>query len=160
MRRGRLKSAVHSSETRKKQTFREGNEVYHDMNRWTQIRLRIRQGEKKSQILEETGMHWKTLEKILTHPEPPGYRMQSPRPKPKLGPYLPRLHEILQTDRESKLPQKQRHTAKKIFERIRAEGYSGGYTQIKEAVRNWQQVNRGVYFPLAHPPGEAQVDFG
>ena len=72
-----------------------GTEVYRDMDQWTKIRVRIRQGEKKSEILKETGMHWKTLEKILTHPEPPGYRMKSPRPESKLGPYLTPRQKVL-----------------------------------------------------------------
>ena len=38
------------------------------------------------EILRETGMHWLTLKKILTHSEPPGYRLRKARPKQKLGP--------------------------------------------------------------------------
>lgn len=104
------------------------------MEQWTKIRLRIREGEKKSKILEETGMHWSTLEKILAHSEPPGYQMQVPRPKTKLGPYVNRIQEILESDRD--LPKKQRHTAKRIFERLKEEGYQGGYTVVKGAVRH------------------------
>ena len=39
------------------------------------------------QILRETGMHWKTLQKILAHSEPPGYRRDVPFSKPKIGPF-------------------------------------------------------------------------
>ena len=46
--------------------------MYTEMEQWIAIRKRVRiQKEKKSKILEETGMHWKTLEKILTHPSRP-----------------------------------------------------------------------------------------
>ena len=46
--------------------------VYRDMDEWTKIRLRvINEGVSKRTILRETGMHWKTLEKILAHPAPP-----------------------------------------------------------------------------------------
>ena len=56
---------------------------------------------------------------------------------------------------------KQRHTAKRIFERLRDEhDYDGGETIVKDAVRSWKQQNREVFLPLSHPPGEAQVDFG
>jgi len=58
------------------------------------------------------------------------------------------------------LPKKQRHTAKRIFDRIREMGYEGGYTQVKEAVRELLQVKQEVFMPLIHRPGEAQVDFG
>jgi len=74
------------------------------------------------------------------------------------GPYLERIAEILEADKER--PKKQRHTAKRIFERIRQEGYTGGYTQVKKAVRERKRISREVFVPLMHRPGEAQVDFG
>ena len=135
--------------------------MFTNMDKWIDIRKRIKnKKEKKCEILKETGMHWKTLEKILTYPEPPGYRMKQPRPKPVIGPYLSRIEEILKSDRDPTIPKKQRHTALRIFERIQEEGYEGGYTQVKEAVREWKKINRAVYVPLKHPHGEAQVDFG
>lgn len=134
--------------------------MYTDMKQWNDIRFRIgHKNEKKSKILEETGMHWKTLEKILEYPEPPGYRMKQARPKTKVGPFLERIYEILSDDQKSNLP-KQRHTALKIFEIIEDEGYTGKYTQVKEVVREWKKVNKEVFIPLDHPPGEAQVDYG
>jgi len=85
------------------------------MKEWTDIRVRVlREEASKREILRETGMHWTTLEKILQHPEPPGYRMQQERPKPKIGPFLGRIGDILDSDRA--LPKKQRHTAKRIYE--------------------------------------------
>jgi hypothetical protein len=58
-------------------------------------------------------------------------------------------------------PKKQRHTAQRIFERLRDEhGYQGGRTVVKDAVRAWRQSHQEVFLPLWHPPGEAQVDFG
>lgn len=129
------------------------------MEEWTDIRYRIRiKGESKRSILEETGMHWTTLEKILEHPEPPGYRMSRSRSKPKIGAYLERIAQILEED--SHIPKKQRHTATKIHERLVAEGYEGGYTQVREAVRELKQYRQEVFVPLIHRPGEAQVDFG
>ena len=103
-------------------------------------------------------MHWTTLEKILSHSEPPGYRLRKPRRRPKLGPFLPRIRQILEDDKA--MPRKQRHTAKRIFERLKDEGYAGGYTQVKAAVREIKQRSREVFVPLVHRPGEAQMDFG
>lgn len=103
-------------------------------------------------------MHWKTLRKILEHSGPPGYRQGQPRPRRKIGPYEERVRQILKEDKA--LPQKQRHTAKRIWERLREEGYAGGYTAVKDVVRGMEQKGREVFVPLAHPPGEAQVDFG
>lgn len=126
---------------------------------WTEIRKQVlTQGVSKRQVLADTGIHWQTLEKILSHSEPPGYRRKKERSKPKIGPYLDRIREIIQAD--TNVPRKQRHTAKRIFERLREEGYRGGYSQVKTAVRGIKQQSREVFVPLAHPPGEAQVDFG
>lgn len=102
---------------------------------------------------------WDTLEKILTHDEPPGYQQQKPRRQSKLEPFLPIIEQILKDDQQA--PKKQRHTAQRIFDRLRTEhGYDGGHTLVKEAVRNWKQSHKEVFLPLSHPPGEAQVDFG
>jgi transposase len=129
------------------------------MEEWLAIRRRVLvEGVSKREILRETGLHWQTLEKILAHSSPPGYRLQEARERPKLGPFLPRIRQILKEDQE--MPRKQRHTAKRIFERLREEGYTGGYTQVKEVVREFRRQAREVFVPLSHRPGEAQVDFG
>jgi transposase len=134
--------------------------VLTDMDKWTEIRRRaLVDGQSMRQLQREFRLHWKTLRKILDHPEPPGYRRERPRPRPKLGPFLPVLHQILADD--GKAPKKQRHTAKRVFERLRDEhGYQGGLTAVKDAVRDWRRGHAEVFVPLAHPPGEAQVDFG
>jgi transposase len=87
----------------------------------------------------------------LTHPEPPGYRLKEPRPKPKIGPYLERIAQIIGEDKT--LLKKQRHTAKRIYERLQEMGCGEKYTQVKEAVRE-------LFMPLAHRVGEAQGPFG
>jgi transposase len=133
--------------------------VLKDMQQWAEIRRRVLvDGVSKRQILRETGMHWRTLEKILQHSQPPGYRNSQPRAMPKLGPYLDRITQILEDDKQA--PRKQRHTAKRIFQRLCQEGYQGGYTVVKEAVRDLRLKSREVFVPLVHRPGEAQVDFG
>ena len=133
--------------------------MYKDMEEWTDIRLRVLRGESsKREILREKGMHWTTLEKILRHSEPPGYRLMNERPKPKIGPFLDRIGDILESDKQ--LPRKQRHTAKRIYERIKEEGYQGKYTQVKEAVGQIRRHSREVFMPLIHRQAEAQVDFG
>jgi len=133
--------------------------VYTAMDWWTKIRLNVSRGEKsKREVLREEGIHWETLKKILRYSEPPGYRLKEPRPKPKIGPYLERIAQIIEEDKS--LPKKQRHTAKRIYERIREMGYGGKYTQVKTAVRELVRIKQEVFMPLIHKPGEAQVDFG
>jgi transposase len=129
------------------------------MEQWLDIRQRVlREGVSKRQILRETGMHWTTLEKILEHPSPPGYRRSKRPEKPKIDPYVDRIREILAQDQH--IDKKQRHTAKKIWERLQQEGFTGGYTIVKDVVREIRRTNKEVFMPLTHPPGEAQVDFG
>ena len=59
------------------------------------------------------------------------------------------------------LPKKQRHTAKRIFERLRDEyGFDGGYTTVKDYVREHRRPTLEMFVPLSHAPGHAQCDFG
>ena len=133
--------------------------MYTDMEWWTKIRLEVLRGEKsKREILRREGIHWETLKKILEYSEPPGYRRRNLRPKPKIGPYLELIARIIEEDKQ--FPKKQRHTAVRIYHRIREMGYEGKYTQVKEAVREIKRLKREVYMPLKHRPGEAQMDFG
>ncbi len=130
------------------------------MHVWTEIRrLVLTKQKSKRAICQEYDLHWKTLDKILNHAEPPGYRQRQPRPKPRLDPYLSIIHEILEQDKAA--PPKQRHTIKRLFDRLRTEhGYAGGISVVGDAVRSWRAGTAEVFMPLAHPPGEAQADFG
>jgi len=130
------------------------------MEFWKEVRRRVLTGEiSKRTARDEYHLGWETLKKILAHDEPPGYRQSAPRRKRKLEPFLPIIYQILESDREA--PKKQRHTAHRIFQRLREEyDYDGGETIVKDVVREWKQSSREVFLPLSHPPGEAQVDFG
>ena len=105
------------------------------------------------------GLHRDTVRKMLAHSVPPGYRRQiSPR-RPKLEPYTGVIDQILEKDHS--VPKKQRHTAKRIFERLRDEyGFSGGYTTVKDYVKEHRRLSQEMFVPLSHPPGHAQCDFG
>src|ERR671912_1128807 len=105
------------------------------------------------------GIHRGTVRKMLAFAVPPGYRRTKPPSRPKLGAFTAIIDAILEADRTS--PPKQRHTARRIHERLRAEhGFAGGYTIVKDYVRERHARAREVFVPLAHPPGHAQVDFG
>ncbi len=59
------------------------------------------------------------------------------------------------------MPKKQRHTAQRIFERLRDEhGFTGGITVVTDYVREKKRRTQEVFVPLSHSPGHAQVDFG
>jgi transposase len=105
------------------------------------------------------GIHRNTVRKMLAFSVPPGYRRAQPPLRPKLGAFTAIIDQILAADRSA--PPKQRHTAKRIFERLRAEhGYAGGYTTVKAYVHEHRARSQEMFVPLAHPPGHAQADFG
>jgi transposase len=96
---------------------------------------------------------------MLQYAVPPGYQRQQPIKRPKLGPWLGVIDAILEDDKQR--PVKQRHTAKRIFERLKEEhGFTGGYTIVKDYVRSAELHSREMFVPLTHAPGEAQADFG
>ena len=81
---------------------------------------------------------------------------------PSLKEYIPAIDEWMEADR--KVPRKQRHTAMRIYHRLREElGYGGCYSSVKRYVRKKKEMLRLVSegcLPLAQPKGQGQVDFG
>jgi transposase len=130
------------------------------MELWTEIRRRVLTGElSKRQASSQYGLNYRTVCKIVARPEPTPYHPAQPRVKPTLGPFLAIIGKILDDDRQA--PPKQRHTARRIYDRLRDEhGYSGCASIVRDAVRLYKQSQAEVFVPLLHPPGEAQCDFG
>ena len=105
------------------------------------------------------GLHRDTVRKMLKYAAPPGYRRSKPPRRPKIGPYTAVIDRILQDDLN--VPKKQRHTDKRIYERLRDEhGLKGGYTIVKDYVREQRRTTCETFVPLPHPTGHAQCDFG
>lgn len=97
--------------------------------------------------------------KMIRHAMPPGYRRSVPAARPMLDPFVGWIEAVLEADKA--VHRKQQHTAKRIFDRLRAEhGYMGCYTVVKDVVREHERRTREMFVPLVHPPGDAQVDFG
>jgi hypothetical protein len=87
---------------------------------------------RKREACREYELHWQTLKKILAAAKPPPFRPKVPRAKPRVGPFLPIIHQILEADRTA--PPKQRHTAERIFQRLRDEhGYTGCSSIVRAA---------------------------
>ena len=129
------------------------------MDQWIELRRKIHNQEVPLRQLErDTGIHRKTLRKIRDNSQPPGYQRANPIEKTKIGPYIDRIKAILKTDKAEH--KKQYYTAKKIWEILQSEGFNGGYTIVKDAVRAIKKTSKEVFMPLSQPPGEAQVDFG
>ena len=105
------------------------------------------------------GLARETVRKMLRYSVPPGYRRAQPVRCPKLDGFTGVIDQILGDDQQR--PKKQRHTAKRIWERLRAEhAFTGGYTIVKDYVRAKTLGGQEMFVPLAHPPGDAQADFG
>ena len=96
------------------------------------------------------GLHRVPVRKMLAYSVPLGLPATTPR-NPKPEPYTGVIDRILEDDLAR--PRKQRHTAKRIFERLRDEyGYDGGYTTVKDYVREHRRQTREMLVPLSHPP--------
>ena len=105
------------------------------------------------------GLARETVRKMLRYRLPPGYRRAQPIRRPKLDAFTGIIDQILREDQPR--PKKQRHTAKRIGERLRAEyGFTGGDTIVKAYVREQRLGGQEMFVPLAHPSGDAQADFG
>lgn len=129
-------------------------EVYAAVRRFVFI-----EGRSRREAARVFGLSRETVLKMCRFSLPPGYTRTVPVTKPKLGALLPVIDTILEADRTG--PVKQRHTAKRIFERLRDEhDFAGGYTVVKDYVRICRARGRETFVPLAHPPGHGQVDFG
>ena len=136
-----------------------GKELYCRMEQSVDIRkMVLRDGVSKRQILRETGMHWTTLEKIPEHPSPPGYQRKKRPGKPKIDPYVDPIREILEQDKHT--DRRQRHTAKKIWEHLRQEGFTGGRTVVKDVVRDLKRTSYEVFLPPCTPVPQAPLPEG
>jgi len=125
------------------------------------------QGKNISEISRETGMDWKTVRKYIDMDD---FNPVAPAPAsekvlcPKLDPFKPLIDQWLEDDRQA--PRKQRHTAKKVFDRLKKEavGFDCSYKLVTIYVAARKEElhldKRTGYIPLDHVPGEAQADFG
>lgn len=108
---------------------------------------------------------WRTVRKYVDMEN-----FNSPPPKladetsSKLDPFKPFIDECLQADKLA--PRKQRHTAKRIFRRLKDEvaDFDCSYRLVALYVKSKKEELRlqktEGYIPLQHKPGEAQADFG
>jgi len=92
--------------------------------------------------------------------EPQKYTTRVRQGAPKLGAFHGIIDGILQQDEDA--PPKQRHTAMRIFERLRDEqGYQGGYDAVRRFVKKHRQEQRETFIPLAHDAVQRmEADFG
>lgn len=119
------------------------------------------EGKSIRQIQREMGFHRETIRKALEGGEVPRYELQEPRPSPVLDPVKPVIDQWLIEDQDR--PVKQRHTAKRICERLKTEyAFTGAESTVRRYVgQRRKQLQAKTFIPLDYEPGRlAQVDFG
>src|SRR5947209_750367 len=105
------------------------------MQLWAEIRRRVLAGELSlRQAAVDYDLNFRTIQKIVHQAEPQTQQhLGQPRPKPILGRFLPIIQQIVQDDLTA--PPKQRHTARRIYERLRDEHhYTGCQSSVRVAV--------------------------
>ncbi len=115
------------------------------------------------ELAKRHGVHRRAVRQALDSAIPPPKRAPEVRPAPKLGPYRVVIDEILIADREA--PRKQRHTARRIWQRLVEE--HGAVVSERQVCRYVHDKRRElgdvgeVFVPLISDAGvEAEVDWG
>lgn len=132
------------------------------------IRRDHRAGLGKRALMRKYGVGHPTVQKALESAWPQPRKKLPPRAT-RLDPFKSLVDEMLRADLDA--PRKQRHTAKRVFDRLvdehHAEQISYGMVRAYVAVRRGEiraEAGRGsteVFVPQSHRPGqEAEVDFG
>ncbi|TBL67346.1 IS21 family transposase [Paenibacillus thalictri] len=117
-------------------------------------------GKSIREISRETGYSRQVIRKALTFTEIPKYQLTKPKSCPVSDPVKETVQQWLRHD--GLMPVKQRHTAKRIFDRLVAEyGFQGGESTVRHLVRTLKAKPPEAYVPLEFPPGAfAQFDWG
>src|ERR1035437_1047839 len=120
-------------------------------------RLYYRDGESLSEIARKTGYSRNTVKRWLKTAEgvDPSYLRQSHDTK--VAPYAEQLTKALEIDAHR--PKRNRRSALKLFDEIKASGFTGDYSRVTEFVRRWRAAGGSLavnaYVPLKFELGEA-----
>jgi len=131
------------------------------MDQIERIRKRVMvEGKSHRVAAREVGVSRHAVRVALHSSALPKYQLKNTRSKPVLGPVEHPIAEILERDEGQ--PRKQRHTARRIYERLREEyGFQGSEPSVRRCVAQPRKRRPEVFIPLEYAPGEeAQVDFG
>lgn len=117
-------------------------------------------GKSIRQIARELKHSRKTIRKAIMDPGIPAYTRKEPVAKPVIGPYLAIIKQWLEEDRSR--PVKQRHTAKRIYDRLKEEyGFPGGERTVRREVSLLREKIPESHVPQTYRPGDgATFDFG
>ena len=125
---------------------------------------RLEPGLSIRQLAHRHGVHRRTVRQALASAIPPPRRSYPRRRRPAIDPWREVIDAILIADTDA--PAKQRHTARRIWQRLVAEHGArvaevtvSRYVAARRAELGLDAVS--VFVPQQHPPGEeAEVDFG
>jgi transposase len=132
------------------------------VNHYEMIRRKVLlDGHSQRDVARELGHSRKTVAKALEHASPPGYRMGQARVSPLMDEFRPLVEQWMESDKTA--PRKQRHSAQRMFERLRDEHqFAGCDGTVRRFVAKLKaQQPKEAYMPLVFEAGEeAQVDWG
>src|SRR5450759_4731340 len=111
-----------------------------------------------SEIQRRTSLSRNTIKVWLKETSPDNYKYpKRPKVDGKLTPFVPTL--LLALDADARRPKRDRRTALMLFEAIKKDGYTGGYSILTDYVRNWRNgvitSSKSAYVPLKFELGEA-----
>jgi transposase len=129
------------------------------MDQYLRIRIAHRDGMGVNKLAQTFHHSKRKIRQILDQEEPSPYPQRLPGPSV-LDPFKPLIDAILKADETA--PPKQRHTAAKIFRRLRAEhNYPGGPERVRLYVAGQRRRHVETFIPLDHDPGQRlEADFG
>jgi transposase len=114
-------------------------------------------------VARKLGVHRRMVRQALANAQP-AERRRSERARPVVGPLIPFINAILEADRQA--PRKQRHTARRIWQRIRTEMAERQVAEVtirqyvRERKRELGWVARATCVPQRYELGqEGQVDW-
>ena len=129
------------------------------LDKYLRVRIAHRDGMGINQLARTFHHSKRKIRQILAEEEPRPYPQRLPGPSV-LDPFKPLIDAILMADETA--PPKQRHSAAKIFRRLRDEhNYSGGPERVRLYVCGQRQRHVQTFIPLDHDPGQRlEADFG
>ena len=120
-------------------------------------REHLDRGKSIKEIARDLKLSRNTVRRVLRSGETAFAYEREVQPMPRLGPWKEALERLLTTNATAVA--RERLTLIRIFEELRALGYSGGYDAVRRYARRWSRehasATAAAFVPLTFAPGEA-----